>query len=99
MQERLGFLPAGLTALSRNVCDWRPGWGSQLTVLCAGLKDGVCGVSFLLDEGRVLTLDLQHLPNASYHNIGSLYICGDVVEHCSISDLRCQILIDRFRSL
>ena len=25
--ERLGSLPAGLTALSRNVCDWRPGWG------------------------------------------------------------------------
>lgn len=25
--ERPGSLPAGLTALSRNVCDWRPGWG------------------------------------------------------------------------
>lgn len=25
--ERPGSLPAGLTALSRNVCDCRPGWG------------------------------------------------------------------------
>lgn len=29
--ERPGFLPAGLTALSRNVCDWRPGWGRALS--------------------------------------------------------------------
>lgn len=29
--ERLGTLPAGLTALSRNVCDWRPGWGCALS--------------------------------------------------------------------
>ena len=29
--ERPGSLPAGLTALSRNVCDWRPGWGCVLS--------------------------------------------------------------------
>lgn len=29
--ERPGCLPAGLTALSRNVCDWRPGWGCALS--------------------------------------------------------------------
>lgn len=29
--ERPGSLPAGLTALSRNVCDWRPGWGCALS--------------------------------------------------------------------
>lgn len=30
--ERPGSLPAGLTALSRNVCDWRPGWGRALSL-------------------------------------------------------------------
>lgn len=35
--ERPGFLPAGLTALSRNVCDWRPGWGRALS-LCKKAK-------------------------------------------------------------
>lgn len=32
--ERLGSFPAGLTALSRNVCDWRPGWGFAPSSLC-----------------------------------------------------------------
>lgn len=45
-----------------------------LAALCSlcGLKDGVCVVLFLLDKGRVPTLDLQRLPTALYHNFDSL---------------------------
>lgn len=51
--ERLGSLPAGLTALSRNVCDWRPGWGCALSCSLCKRQSGViclvdCGVVFLL---------------------------------------------------
>lgn len=39
--ERPGSLPAGLTALSRNVCDWRTGWGSALSCsLCKIQQSG-----------------------------------------------------------
>lgn len=56
--ERPGSLPAGLTALSRNVCDWRPGWGCALSCsLCKQSKEAErcvlcrrlwCGVSTYL---------------------------------------------------
>lgn len=50
--ERLGSLPVGLTALSRNACDWRPGWGSQLTVHYVRAERW-CVCRFSLYEGRV----------------------------------------------
>lgn len=51
--ERLGSLPAGLTALSRNVCDWRPGWGCALCCsLCKQSRDAKwCDLSYGVCHG------------------------------------------------
>lgn len=38
--ERLGFFPAGLTAISRNVWDWRPGWGRALSCSLCETRTG-----------------------------------------------------------
>lgn len=38
--ERLGSFPAGLTAISRNVWDWRPGWGRALSCSLCETRTG-----------------------------------------------------------
>lgn len=58
--ERLGSLPAGLTALSRNVCDWRPGWGCALS----------CSLSKQTTEAKQL-----YPPRGLWRGISTLQHC------------------------
>lgn len=70
--ERLGSNPAGLTALSRNVCDWRPGWGHHCAAPCASKaerpRDVIClmesVVVFLLHHGMCFHFQ-QRRPRCS----------------------------------
>lgn len=56
--ERLGSNPAGLTALSRNVCDWRPGWGMHCAVPYASKAERPRDVICLMES--VLVFLLHH---------------------------------------
>lgn len=56
--ERLGSNPAGLTALSRNVCDWRPGWGMHCAAPCASKAERPRDVICLMES--VLVFLLHH---------------------------------------
>lgn len=56
---RLGALPAGLTVLSRNVCDWRPGWGCVLSYsMEANQLDWPTGLTSVPSAQRVCFLFL-----------------------------------------